>query len=425
MELSDTGVRRQPFTLGGKPVVVVKYAAQDAAVRFLHQNYTQRHGLALLQGPPESGKATVARRFARELPKTVSRVLIDGQDLGGDALLVSALRQLGYQLDLQSINERLNMLRVVVMQQAAAGAAPVLIVRNVHGITASAMQILCELAACKAGRDSALRIVLMSDRSIGRLISAPDLKAIARRVSGLHHLGPMAGIETRDYLHEKLAAAGAQAPDTVFPDTVCADIYGVSNGWPGLVDRMAMAAIATANACPISCEHVQRIAPEVSPDPAPVPTSADEGYGDVPRLMLTRDGKPLGEMKLDQPRLLIGRAEHNDLRFNSKMISRHHAMFVRHGATTLLMDLNSANGTLVNSRRISNHVMRDNDIVSLGSYRIKFLHASAERDATPDPAGAVDTVIMKTLDDVRREHRDESNQTMPKEVMEGLLKGTT
>ena len=110
------------------------------------------------------------------------------------------------------------MLRVVVMQQAAAGAPPVLIVRNMHGITASAMRVLCELAACKAGRNSALRIVLMSDRSIGRLISSPDLGAIAKRVSGVHHLGPMAGIETRDYLHEKLAAAGAQAPDMVFPD---------------------------------------------------------------------------------------------------------------------------------------------------------------------------------------------------------------
>ena len=423
MELSDTGMRRQPFAGGAKPIVVVRYAAHDEAVRFLHQNCAPKHGLALLQGPPEGGKRTVVRRFLGELPKDVSKAFIDGQGLGADALLVSTLRQFGYQLDLNSVNERLNMLRVVSMQQAVAGKPPVLVIANTHGITASTMQVLCELAACRTKRVSALRIVLMSDRSIGKLISAPDLQAVAKRVSGVHHLAPMTAFETRDYLHAKLSAAGAAAPEGIFPDTVCADVFGVSNGWPGVVDRFAMTALATAEGCPVSGKNVQSVAADVGPAPVSTAGKTERTLGELPRLILTREGKTLGEVMLKQPRLLIGRGEHNDLRINSKLLSRHHAMFVNHGSTTLLMDMNSTNGTFVNSRRVSNHVMRNNDIVSLGSHRIKFVHAGADQAVTPDPAGAVDTVIMKTLDDMRLLMEKESSQTMPDSAIDGFLKG--
>ena len=62
-------------------------------------------------------------------------------------------------------------------------------------------------------------------------------------------------------------------------------------------------------------------------------------------------------------------------------------MFVRHGSTTLLMDLNSTNGTFVNSRRVSNHVMHDSDIVSIGSHRLKFVHATADDSGYPRSSG--------------------------------------
>lgn len=422
MELSDTGMRRPPFSGGEKPIVVVRSKAHEATVQFLHENYLQKHGLAVLQGPPESGKATAARDFFGTLPKDVSKAIVDGEGLGADGLLVSCLRQFGYQIDLTSVNERLNMLRVVTMQQAQGGKPPVLAVENLHSITASGMQVLCELAACKTRRDSALRIVLMSDRSVGKMLSAPDLQAVASRVSGVHHLGPMTAMETRDYLHAKLRAAGAAEPEAIFPDVVCADVYGVSNGWPGLVDRMAMAALAAAQTCPVSAENVQNIAADVGPVPSADRVALETERSGIPQLVVSLDGRTLGEVPLDKPKLLVGRGEHNDLRINSKMMSRHHAMFVRHGATTLLMDLNSTNGTFVNSRRVSNHVMRDQDIVSVGAHRIKFVHAGADSAAPADPASAVDTVIMKTLDDMRRIMRDSGNQTLPEEALEGLLK---
>ena len=262
--------------------------------------------------------------------------------------------------------------------------------------------------------------MLLSDRPVDHLLASPDMEILAKRQSPVHLLAPMTSLETRDFLHLKLAASGAESPADIFPDSVCADIYSASNGWPGAVDRLALLAYAKAETTPVQPEHVRKLAltADAAP-PLPAATVAeDDGH---PRIYLTKAGKTLGEVSLERNRLLIGRSEHNDLRINSNFISRHHAMFVRSGSSTLLMDLNSTNGTLVNSRRVSNHVMRHDDIVSIGNHRLKFVYPSADRNLQVDDVGMADTVIMKTLDDMRRLMKQESSQTMPLQAINSFL----
>ncbi len=76
-------------------------------------------------------------------------------------------------------------------------------------------------------------------------------------------------------------------------------------------------------------------------------------------------------------------------------------MLLRQGKVTILMDLNSRNGTYVNSQRISNHVLLDNDVITLGHYRIKFSDPSATKAVALDAIEFADTSIMKTLEDMR------------------------
>ena len=124
-----------------------------------------------------------------------------------------------------------------------------------------------------------------------------------------------------------------------------------------------------------------------------------------PRLILTKDGKTIRVLTVDQPRVIIGRSPHNDLQVESSFVSRHHAMLIRNGNATFLMDLNSTNGTTVNSRRISNQVLMHNDIISLGSHRIKFIHEAATEMMMHEAAGMAETIVMKSLQVVEREFR--------------------
>jgi pSer/pThr/pTyr-binding forkhead associated (FHA) protein len=84
------------------------------------------------------------------------------------------------------------------------------------------------------------------------------------------------------------------------------------------------------------------------------------------------------------------------------------------------MDLNSTNGTFVNSRRVSNHVMRHDDVISFGHFTIKFVHPAAELGFEIDDSALTETVIMKTLEDMRHMLSGERTQTMPIVAMNKL-----
>jgi len=54
----------------------------------------------------------------------------------------------------------------------------------------------------------ALRIVLVSDRSIDYLATAPAMECIAKRLTGNCHLEPLTIDETSDYLYAKMRQGG-------------------------------------------------------------------------------------------------------------------------------------------------------------------------------------------------------------------------
>jgi pSer/pThr/pTyr-binding forkhead associated (FHA) protein len=65
----------------------------------------------------------------------------------------------------------------------------------------------------------------------------------------------------------------------------------------------------------------------------------------LPKIVVSENGNVIEQLVLDQPRLLIGRSIHNDITIGSRFVSRHHALLTRYRDATLIMDLNSTNGT--------------------------------------------------------------------------------
>ena len=68
----------------------------------------------------------------------------------------------------------------------------------------------------------------------------------------------------------------------------------------------------------------------------------------------------------------IGRTPDNDLQIDAKFISRHHAVILAGPARTIVEDLNSTNGVLVNGRRVTRQVLQDGDAVVVGRTQFRF-----------------------------------------------------
>ena len=436
MDLGAAGLQEQPFRTHGKPFLFVHYSGQQAALDFLNSTYEHNQGLGLFLGPTLSGKTTILRQFVESLDTDIAVAIVDGSGLNTTSLLEAVLGQFGYRLDYNNVNELINMLKVFTMQQAASGRPPLLIIEHTHAMNPSALRVLCELASIKVRHASALRMIFSSDRSIQSIIEAPAMECIAGRLTGEFYLQPLAQSEASDYLYAKLEAGGSNNPSHIMPQSICNELHEASGGWPGILDRLAILALAKADECPIQEDHIEH--PEITDETGAIRLQLSDEYTDTdtdteadaeaaehvsPRLYLSLNGKTIGELTLDQPRALVGRSDHNDLSIESRFISRHHAMFIRHGSATFLMDLNSTNGTYVNSRKVSNHVMMHDDVVSLGNHSIKFEYSAATIGSQGDEAGLADTIIMKNLTDMRRMLAQENTHTMPLDMDKLLASG--
>ena len=135
MKLSDTGLRKQPFRTGGKPLVVVPYASQKAAIQFLNETRFHNRGLGLFHGPPLSGKTSIIHDFKSTLPAEHAVAVVDGGNKDPAVLLKQILDQFGYEHGFNSASERFSMIKVFAAHQAASGRAPVLAIENVHAMS--------------------------------------------------------------------------------------------------------------------------------------------------------------------------------------------------------------------------------------------------------------------------------------------------
>jgi pSer/pThr/pTyr-binding forkhead associated (FHA) protein len=106
-----------------------------------------------------------------------------------------------------------------------------------------------------------------------------------------------------------------------------------------------------------------------------------------PTLMLVRTQGETGIVQLLGRRTTIGRTPDNDIRIDAEFISRHHAVVLLYGTKTVIEDLNSTNGTYVNSERVNRRTLKEGDIVTLGKSEFRFVIRPAPERGPQDRAG--------------------------------------
>lgn len=89
-------------------------------------------------------------------------------------------------------------------------------------------------------------------------------------------------------------------------------------------------------------------------------------------LELIREGgiEKVFEVSGFKPRMMIGRNEDNDVCLNSMFVSGHHALLIYSRKRITVEDLNSANGTFVNSKPITRRELRVGDTVNIGDFEL-------------------------------------------------------
>ena len=76
--------------------------------------------------------------------------------------------------------------------------------------------------------------------------------------------------------------------------------------------------------------------------------------------------------RLTRPTNTVGRSKDNDIPLESPSVSRFHARLQNKPDGVWLADLQSSNGCQVNGRRVSGQILKDGDLVTIGTCRFRF-----------------------------------------------------
>ena len=122
---------------------------------------------------------------------------------------------------------------------------------------------------------------------------------------------------------------------------------------------------------------LRNVAPRVGEDEPPAHAEAVPD-GAVRLLIQTAGGREI--VHVLGRRTCIGRTPENDLQIEANCVSRRHAIILTGSRHTVIEDLHSTNGVLVNGKRVTRQLLKDGDDVLIGLSHYRFaVHRAAEK----------------------------------------------
>ncbi|MEI6546978.1 MAG: FHA domain-containing protein [Burkholderiales bacterium] len=92
-----------------------------------------------------------------------------------------------------------------------------------------------------------------------------------------------------------------------------------------------------------------------------------------PRLLLSTASQQLRQIVIDKPRITIGRRPYNDIMLDDLTVSGEHAVLLTRAGASVIEDLRSRNGTLVNDEPVIQRALLDGDRIEIGIYRLQYV----------------------------------------------------
>ncbi|MCX6826242.1 MAG: FHA domain-containing protein [candidate division Zixibacteria bacterium] len=113
----------------------------------------------------------------------------------------------------------------------------------------------------------------------------------------------------------------------------------------------------------------------------------------MPEIIVKYEDKVIERVVIEKKRMTIGRTNDNDIILENRGVSRRHAQIEFNDNAAVIIDNESLNSTFVNNRKITEEILHDNDIITIGKYSLIYHTAVSHQDS---PASFDGTMVLKT-----------------------------
>lgn len=271
-------------------------------------------------------------------------------------------------------------LETCLANQAALGRLVVLALDNGEALGEELLEELLRLPGRSGIARRSLRVILAARTTLEGTLRKFRLGDQQTQLGLRIKLAPLAADETRSYVEHRLRIAGWLG-GAIFGDDALVEVQRFTGGVPRLINTLADAALMAAfnrSHSVVTASDIRGAAKQLQwvefnahaqSNVAPAPIAAESLIGHV---RIEHKKNVVAEFDLPIGKIALGRSSSNDVRIDSRYISRNHCQLVTTAQYSVIEDLQSQNGLTVAARRVSVHRLHHGDRVQMGEHVLTY-----------------------------------------------------
>ncbi|ABI93432.1 ATPase (plasmid) [Roseobacter denitrificans] len=239
------GFSERPFSLSPDPDFLFLSKSHTRAFSVLEYGLMTHAPLTMLTGEVGMGKTMLLQALLRKVEDDITLGLVsNAQGDRGDLLrwVLNALDvALPSETDYVSLFQHF---QNFVVSEYAAGRHVVLIIDEAQNLGAEMLEELRMLTNINSGKDELLQIILAGQPELRDLISRPELRQFAQRVTATYHLAPFARADSVAYIKHRLQRVGGTGEEITAP--ALSHIHLEAEGIPRSINKLCDLALVYA-----------------------------------------------------------------------------------------------------------------------------------------------------------------------------------
>jgi general secretion pathway protein A len=139
--------------------------------------------------------------------------------------------------DRGSLKTLMDKISARLLEAHAAGRRVAVLIDEAHLLERDVLEQVRLLTNLETATRKLLQIILIGQPELRELLAREDLRQVAQRITGRHHLAPLSAAETSAYVRHRLRVAGATRE--VFTSAALRELHRQSSGFPRLINVIA------------------------------------------------------------------------------------------------------------------------------------------------------------------------------------------
>ncbi len=270
MYTAHFGLEANPFALTPDPAYLYLSPYHQEALAHLLYGMEEEGGFILLTGEVGTGKTMLVRTLMEQQHEHADIALCLNPRLTEQELVAVICDELQIDYPHQgcTLKTLIDALNKHLLATHAQGRRTVLIVDEAQNLSHEVLEQVRLLTNLETHRCKLLRVILVGQPELQRLLASPELRQVAQRITARYHLMPLNREQTAAYIAHRLQVAGGGSE--LFTTGAMKAVYRLTGGVPRLINIICDRALLGAyggGLKQVNRKLLRKAAREVLPQP--------------------------------------------------------------------------------------------------------------------------------------------------------------